>query len=86
LNYQDSGNSSLRLQLIDNTFNYWCFDLAGAQSPVTIALDKFNTKCWNNSGSSFQSGTSIQAIQLTVPGSNSSSVPYNFCFQGLSVN
>jgi hypothetical protein len=86
VNYQNKGTSGLHLQLLDNSFNFWCYDLKAVTGPVTIPLDKFNTKCWDNTGSAFQSGTSIQAIQLVASGSNSVSVAYNFCFEGLSVN
>jgi hypothetical protein len=86
VNYQNKSGSGLHLQLIDNSFNFWCYNLKAVTGPVTIPLDKFNTKCWDNTGSAFASGTSIQAIQLVAPGDNTVAVAYNFCFDGLSVN
>jgi hypothetical protein len=83
--FSNQGGSPLMIQLIDQGFNYWCYPLTGATSPVTIPLTSFNSACWDNSGQAFTPGTAIQAIQLEVPGSNAANTPYSFCFFGMTI-
>jgi hypothetical protein len=83
--FSNQAGSPLLLQLLDQGYNYWCYPLSGATSPVTIPLSSFNSACWDNSGQAFTPGTSILAINLDVPGSNSASTPYSFCFYGMTI-
>lgn len=85
VNFRNAGGSPLRLQVIDSSVNYWCYDLSKAQSPVTIPLSKLNTHCWDNSGTAFKSGASITEIELIVPGNASAPTPYSFCLDGLGI-
>jgi hypothetical protein len=85
VSFANPGGSPLELQLNSSTSTYWCYELAGATSPVTIPLTSFNTQCWDNDGQSFAPGTAITSIDLVVPGSDTSSTPYNFCFLGLTI-
>ncbi|MEO8901554.1 MAG: hypothetical protein ABI488_07475 [Polyangiaceae bacterium] len=85
VNFSNAGGSPLRLQVIDSSVNYWCYDLSKAQSPVTIPLSKLNTHCWDNSGTAFTSGATITEIELIVPGKASAPTPYSFCLDGLVI-
>jgi hypothetical protein len=85
VNFANYDGSPLRFQLSDITYQYWCYDLTGASSPITIPLTSFNTACWDNSGQAFGSGTGITEMQFNVPGSNTSPTPYDFCMLGLSI-
>jgi hypothetical protein len=85
VSFANPGDSPLELQLNSGTNAYWCYELAGATSPVTIPLTSFNTQCWDDDGQSFVPGTAITSIDLVVPGSATSSTPYNFCFLGLTI-
>lgn len=85
LSYQNFAGSPLRLQIIDTSYNYWCYTLTQAAGPVTIPMSNFNSHCWDGSGESFQTGTSISALQLIVPGSDTVSIPFNFCFLGVTI-
>jgi hypothetical protein len=86
VSYVNTGGSTLEFQLYDGS-NYWCSYLPASTSPTTktIPFSSFNTKCWDNSGTTFVSGTPITAVDLVVPGSNTTPTPYNFCFLGLTV-
>jgi hypothetical protein len=86
LSYVNKGGSPLEFQLFDGS-NYWCYQLPPSTSPTTktIPFSSLNTQCWNNGGSSFASGTAITSVQLTVPGSNASPTPFDFCFLGLTI-
>lgn len=86
VSYVNYAGSPLEFQLYDGS-DYWCYYLPPSTSPTTktIPFSSLNTQCWNNSGSSFASGTPITSAQLVVPGSNTSPTPFNFCFLGLTV-
>jgi hypothetical protein len=85
VNFANYDGSPLRFQLSSINYQYWCYDLTGASSPITIPLTSFNTACWDNSGQAFVSGTGITELQFNVPGSNTSPTPYDFCMLGLSI-
>jgi hypothetical protein len=86
VSYENKGSSRLELQLWDGS-NYWCTYLPAAKGPntVTVPLSTLNSKCWDGSGTSFQSGTPITAVQLVVPGNATASTPFDYCFLGLKV-
>jgi hypothetical protein len=86
VSYVNTGGSTLEFQLYDGS-DYWCSYLPASTSPTTktIPLSSLNTRCWDNSGTAFVSGTPITAVDLVVPGSNTTPTPYNFCFLGLTV-
>jgi hypothetical protein len=85
LSYQNFAGSPLRLQIIDTSYNYWCYTLTQSAGPVTIPMSSFNSHCWNGSGQSFQTGTGVSALQLIVPGGDTVSTPFNFCFLGVTI-
>jgi hypothetical protein len=86
VSYENKGSSRLELQLWDGS-SYWCTYLPSAKGPntVTVPLSSLNSKCWDGSGSSFQSGTPITAVQLVVPGNSTTPTPFDYCFLGLKV-
>jgi hypothetical protein len=86
VSYVNRAGSRLQLELWDGS-DYWCCYLPPATSPTTttIPFSSLNTKCWDNSGTAFTSGTSITALQLTVPGGATSPTPFDYCFLGLTV-
>ncbi|HSY21542.1 MAG TPA: hypothetical protein VK841_05480 [Polyangiaceae bacterium] len=86
LTFSNAAGSPLEIQLIDDSFRYWCYTLTNVTSPAQIPLASFNSACWDGSGLAFTPGTAIQAIQLIVPGSASSTTPFDFCFLGLVVD
>jgi hypothetical protein len=86
VSYVNKGGSTLELQLFDGS-NFWCAYLPGSATPTskTIAFSSLNTKCWDNTGTSFTSGTPITSVTLVVPGSAAAATPYDFCFLGMTV-
>jgi hypothetical protein len=86
VSYVNKGGSTLELQLYDGS-DYWCSYLPASTTPTskTVAFSSLNTKCWDNSGTPFTSGTPITAVELVVPGSASAPTPFDFCFLGLTV-
>jgi hypothetical protein len=88
ISYVNHAGSTLELQLWDSSSSsYWCYYLppSTTQTTTTIALSGLNTRCWDGSGASFVSGTSITMVQLVVPGSASNPTPFDYCFLGLTV-
>ena len=86
VSYVNHAGSTLELQLWDGS-NYWCSYLSPSTAPTTttVAFSSLNTQCWDNGGTAFTSGTSITSVQLLVPGSATSSTPFDYCFLGLTV-
>jgi hypothetical protein len=86
MSYANPAGSTLELQLWDGS-DYWCYRLPAASSATTVSIpfSSLNTKCWDDSGTAFTSGTSITTVQLVVPGSAATSTPFNYCFLGLKV-
>jgi hypothetical protein len=86
VSYVNKGGSQLELQLYDGS-DYWCSYLSASTTPTseTIPFSKFNTKCWDGSGTAFVSGTPITAVDLVVPGSAVAATPFDFCFLGMTV-
>jgi hypothetical protein len=86
ISYSNKGGSILQLTLWDG-YNFWCSYLPKSAAPnaVNIPFTGLNTACWDGTGTVFASGTPVQLVQLTVPGSNSTPTPFEFCFLGLTI-
>jgi hypothetical protein len=86
ISYSNKGGSSLELQLWDGS-NYWCTYLqpSAGQNTVTIPFSKFNSACWDMSGTAFVSGTSVDMVQFVVPCSATTPTPFDYCFLGMTV-
>lgn len=84
--YVNLGGSPLELQLYDGS-NYWCTYLPASASSTTatIPFAQLNTQCWDGLGSAFVSGTPITTVQLMVACSAFSPTPFDFCFEGMTV-
>jgi hypothetical protein len=86
ISYSNKGGSSLELQLWDGS-NYWCTYLPPSAGPTTdtIPFSKFNSACWDGSGTAFATGTSVDMVQFVVPSSATIATPFDCCFLGLTV-
>jgi hypothetical protein len=85
ISFSNDYNAPLRFQLNSDTGTYWCYDLSGLASPVTVPLDSFRTSCWDPaSGYPFKPGTAITSISMVVPGDTVSEYKYNICFYGVT--
>ena len=85
ISFSNDYNAPLRFQLNSDTGTYWCYDLTGLSSPVTILLDSFRTSCWDPaSGYPFKPGTAITSISMVVPGDTVSEYKYDICFYGVT--
>jgi hypothetical protein len=84
--YVNRDASPLELQLYDGS-NYWCTYLPASASSTTstIPFSQLNTQCWDGLGSAFVSGTPITTVQLMVACSAFTPTPFDFCFQGMTV-
>jgi hypothetical protein len=88
ITYSNRGGSKLEFQLWDSTGSeFWCSYLPASTSANTMAIrfSDLNSKCWDNTGTAFVSGTAITAVQLSVPGDAVNKTPFDFCFLGLTI-
>jgi hypothetical protein len=60
----------------------WCVQPASFGSPMFIPWEKFNSKCWDNSGA-FYAQEPLNGISVNV-GAGLADVPFNFCLDGIA--
>jgi hypothetical protein len=60
----------------------WCVQPSSFGSPMFIPWEKFNSKCWNNSGA-FYAREPLIVISVSVPG-GLGDVPFSFCLDGIA--
>jgi len=85
VSYTNPGGSPLRAQVWQESSNtYYCVDSSQFHSGEPIPISKFNTKCWDNSGTSLTAGTPISSIGLYVPSSDTQSRSWSACMTGVA--
>jgi cellulose 1,4-beta-cellobiosidase len=77
-----TGNSSLRAQLTDETGTDYCY---GGPMTDAIPIEKFNTMCWNNTGSFATSSTAFRTLEVIVPSSASTEQDFAYCITNVTV-
>jgi hypothetical protein len=60
----------------------WCYTITEVQGPVFAPFAKFNTACWDNSGTAY-AGQPISAVSFLVPGLPVPS-PFSYCIGGFA--
>ena len=81
----NTGASPLRIQ-IQGTAGYptaaWCSVLTGSSGQIKFT--DFNSQCWpGGSGTNYDLSVPLNQIMVEVPGSNTTTVPFNFCLLGM---
>lgn len=82
---KNNAGSTLRVQIQGpngamDANDRWCASLSGASAFIPWA--KFNTKCWDNSGTAY-SGQPLVAAMVLVPGTAMDPVKFDFCIETL---
>jgi hypothetical protein len=60
----------------------WCYTITDASGPIFAPFNKFNTKCWDNTGTAY-ANQPIDSVVFLVPG-NTAAMPYDFCIGGFA--
>ncbi len=60
----------------------WCYTITDAAGPVFAPFNKFNTKCWDNTGT-YYTNAGIDSVVFLVPGALSPTA-YDFCIGGFA--
>jgi hypothetical protein len=81
----NTGASPLRIQ-IQGTAGYptaaWCSVLTGSSGQIKFT--DFNSQCWpGGAGVNYDGTVPLNQIMVEVPGSNTTTVPFNFCLLGM---
>ena len=81
--------TSFRVQIqgVDGATNAnhrWCATITDTQGPSYVAWTKFNTKCWDDSGTAY-AGQALQALMILVVGDPTAATPFNFCLNALVI-
>jgi hypothetical protein len=77
-----AGNLSLRAQLIDPNGIAYCY---GGSLTAPVAITKFNTKCWNNSGDFATATTPFTKVDVIVPSSAASDLGFSYCIKDVTI-
>lgn len=88
VNISNSGQSTIRVTVhgpnaATDASQRWCAALTKFDQPVLIPWEAFNTTCWDNAGS-FYAKQPLTDVTVSVPGSNTTATPYNFCINGIA--
>jgi hypothetical protein len=79
-----AGNNSLRVQLMDADNKFYCYG-GKLVSGAPIPINKFNSTCWNDKGKFATPTTPIKRVDVLVPGSASTDMPFSFCLTNVTV-
>lgn len=80
-----AGNSALRVELTDSNGHYYCALEGKWTSGVAIPITKFNTHCWDNSGTFATPDMLFRRVDILVPSSASIDEPFAYCLTNVSV-
>jgi cellulose 1,4-beta-cellobiosidase len=80
-----AGNSALRVELTDSNGHYYCAIEGKWTSGVAIPITKFNTHCWDNSGTFATPEMLFRRVDILVPSSASVDQPFAYCLTNVSV-
>ena len=92
ISFSKSVGSVLRVQIQDEMgglttggdTHRWCYTITDVQGPVFVPFSRFNTKCWDQTGTNFNpASNTISAVVFAVPGVL---VPsrYGYCIGGFA--
>jgi hypothetical protein len=77
-----NGNNSVRAQLIDDSGTAYCY---GGSLDAPIPITKFNTACWNNTGTYATATTAFTELQIMVPSAAASEQDFSYCLTNVVV-
>jgi cellulose 1,4-beta-cellobiosidase len=80
-----AGNSALRVELTDSNGHYYCAIEGKWTSGVAIPITRFNTHCWDNSGTFATPSMLFRRVDILVPSSASIDQPFAYCLTNVSV-
>ena len=76
------GNSSLRAQLTADDGSIYCY---GGPLNDVIPIGKFNTQCWNNKGTFATPSTLFTRLDIIVPSSATTDLPFSYCLTNVVI-
>jgi hypothetical protein len=81
-------SSDLRLQIAQHSESgpiYYCWDIAGMQSPQTVTASAFTKTCWDSADRGVPwDGTGAESVALIIPSQTSEPTPFDACIQGVT--
>ena len=88
--FVNTANSDLRIQIAQYSAGgpiYYCHDIGGMQSPLTVATSHFTRTCWDsaNLGATWD-GTGAQSIALIIPSQRLEPTPFDACIQNVELH
>lgn len=88
LNFNKKTASTLRIQIegpkaASDANDRWCFPITEVAGPIFAPFNKFNTKCWDGTGTAY-AGQPISAVVFLVPGAPNPT-QFGYCINGFAV-
>jgi len=88
--FVNTANSDLRIQIAQYSAGgpiYYCYDIKGMPSPLTVAASYFTKTCWDsaNLGATWD-GTGAESIALIVPSQGLEPTPFDVCIQNVELD
>jgi len=85
--FVNTADSDLRIQIAQHSVSgsiYYCWDIAGMQSPLTVSASHFTTTCWDsaNPGATWD-GTGAESIAFIIPSQAAKPTPFDACMQNV---
>src|SRR4029077_3748416 len=93
INFSKTVGSVLRIQIQDamgglttgGDTHRWCYTITDVQGPAFAPFNRFNTKCWDQTGTNFNPATNkVSAVVFGVPG-NTIPTDFGYCINGFAV-
>lgn len=68
-----------------NPASRWCASITEVSGPSFIPFSRFNSRCWDNSGSTFDGSVPVSAIAFYVPGAASAKVTFDYTINSFTL-
>jgi hypothetical protein len=87
--FVNTAKSDLRIQIAQHSANgpiYYCYDIQGMQSPLTVASSHFTKTCWDSAtpGATWD-GTGTESIALIIPSQKLEPTAFDACIQNVEL-
>jgi hypothetical protein len=88
VNFGKSIGSQFRIQIqgpngANDANDRWCYNIPDAAGPSFAPFSSFNTKCWDGTGTAYNTSRPIAAVVFLVPGTTMSQ-PFDFTINGFA--
>ena len=90
IDWNKAAASTLRIELrgpngTGDATDRWCANITDVGGPSFVPFTRFNTRCWDNSGSYYDGTSPVSAMVFYVPGSTQAT-PFDFTINSFNIS